>query len=90
MMNLGVKAPSIHKKIDFANEVTMTNLRTFMNNLEKGNIIGLDNDYPVPSGQFVELDNEARFKSLEDRVSKLENATCSCNKNKSWRERLGL
>ena len=48
MMNLGMKAPTIFKKIDFVNEVSMTNLRTFMNNLKDGNIIGLDNDYPAP------------------------------------------
>lgn len=93
MMNLGIKAPSILKKIDFVNEVSMTNLRTFMNNLESGNIVGLDNDYPVPTGQFVEIDNEARLKNLEDRVTRLESRTCSCNENKenkTWRERLGL
>ena len=74
MMNLGMKAPSILKKIDFVNEVSMTNLRTFMNNLEDGNILGLDEDYPVPNGQFVDLDSQARLTSLEERVTRLENS----------------
>ena len=88
MMNLGMKAPSILKKIDFVNEVSMTNLRTFMNNLEDGNILGLDEDYPVPNGQFVDLDSQARLTSLEERVTRLENSQCDCTTNKNIKERI--
>ena len=85
MMNLGMKAPSILKKIDFVNEVSMTNLRTFMNNLEDGNIKGLDEDYPVPTGQYVDLDTQARITSLEERVTRLERDSSN---NKSIIERI--
>lgn len=72
MMDLGIKAPSILKKIDFSHEVSMTNLRTFMNNLEQGNIVGLDEDYPAPVGQFMDMDLDSRVLGLEKRVKSLE------------------
>lgn len=43
MMDLGIKAPTILMKIDFVNPISMTNLRTIMKNIEKGNL-ELDGD----------------------------------------------
>lgn len=72
MMDLGLKAPTIHTKIDFVNPVSMTNLRTIMNNIEKGNL-ELDGDYPIPAQKLRDMDMEIRVTNLEERVAKLEN-----------------
>ena len=61
MLDMGMKAPTIYMKIDFVNDVTITNLRTFIDNLN----IDLDGDYPSPVYQVKEI-------ALDDRVSKLE------------------
>jgi len=65
---LGLKAPTILKKMDFVNDVNMTNLRTFMNNLAEGNI-DLDGDYPTPSIIIHDMDLEARVSKLERDVA---------------------
>ena len=64
MLDMGMKAPTIYKKIDFVNDVSITNLRTFIDNLKKGNI-DLDGDYPSPVYQVKEI-------SLGERVTRLE------------------
>lgn len=64
MMDLGIKAPTIMKKIDFVNNISMTNLRTIMSNIQNGNI-DLDGDYPIPSGQIKDMDIEIRINQLE-------------------------
>lgn len=64
MLDMGMKAPTIYQKIDFVNNVSITNLRTFIDNLNKGNI-DLDGDYPSPVYQVEEI-------NLNERVSRLE------------------
>lgn len=89
MMDLGIKAPTILMKIDFVNPISMTNLRTIMNNIEKGNL-ELDGDYPMPTGQLNDINTEIRLTSLEERMSKLENKKESesvVDKVKLWMKR---
>lgn len=64
MLKMGLKVPTIYSKIDFVNDVSITNLRTFVDNLKKGNI-DLTGDYPSPVYQVKEI-------ALEERISKLE------------------
>ena len=73
MIGLGIKTPTILKKMDFVNDVSITNLRTFVANLEQGNILGLDNDYPMPTIQLEEIGDEIKYTELENRVKTLEN-----------------
>ena len=70
MMDLGMKAPTILTKIDFVNPVSMTNLRTIMNNIEDGNL-ELEGDYPVPTEQLRDMDLEIRVTRLEEDFEKL-------------------
>lgn len=72
MMDLGIKAPTILVKIDFVNPISMTNLRTIMKNIEKGNL-ELDGDYPVPTNQLDDINTEIRLTNLEERMNELEN-----------------
>lgn len=89
LMDLGIKAPTIMKKIDFTNNISMTNLRTIMNNIEDGNI-DMDGDYPAPVGTMKEMDIEARISELEKDIAEFKrrmngNATqcdCECGNDK--------
>ena len=69
MLDMGLKTPTIYKKIDFVNDVSITNLRTFIDNLNKGNI-ELDGDYPSPVYQVSEMDLEERVSRLEEEFEK--------------------
>ena len=90
MLELGNKIPTIYSKIDFVNNVSMTNLRTFVNNLNDGNI-NLDGDYPAPKESIYDLDVEARLSRLESDMMEFkqilykqkENESVG-NKVKSW------
>ena len=81
-MDLGTKAPTIHKKIDWVNPISMTTLRTVMKNIEEGNL-ELDGDYPAPIGQIHDMDVEARLNKLEMDVDELKrtNHQCICDDN---------
>lgn len=104
MMDLGIKAPTIMKKIDFVNKISMTSLRTIMSNIESGNL-ELDGDYPAPTESLLDLTNEEKITALEKRVNTLEDrmdclkgdcfisafaGPSSQPRKMSWRERLGL
>lgn len=82
MMDLGIKAPTIMKKIDFVNGISMTTLRTIMNNIEEGNI-DMEGDYPAPSIIVRDMDLEARVGRLERDVEefkqRMRNDECTCN-----------
>lgn len=88
LMDLGYKAPSIMNKIDFVNDVSMTNLRTFMNNLIDGNI-NLEGDYPAPTELVESMTDNDRLNRLEERMALMENAVAVQKKSrlskvKSW------
>lgn len=94
MMNLGIKAPTIMKKINFTHNISMTTLRTIMNNIEKGNI-RLDGDYPAPTNLIKDMDMEVRIAQLEkdfkefkklyyDDKPKAEQKKSKWDKVKSW------
>lgn len=94
MMNLGIKAPTIMKKINFTHNISMTTLRTIMNNIEKGNI-RLDGDYPAPTNLIKDMDMEVRIAQLEkdfkefkklyyDDEPKAEQKKSKWDKVKSW------
>lgn len=80
MMELGIKAPTIHKKIDWVNPISITTLRTVMKNIEDGNL-ELDGDYPAPVGQMQDITVEARLNRLEMEVDELKRTQhqCKCN-----------
>lgn len=83
MMDLGIKAPTIMKKIDFVNPISITTLRTIMSNIEDGNI-KMDGDYPAPSLIVHDMDLEARVTQLERKMDKLVQdsskiSECECN-----------
>lgn len=82
LMELGTKAPTIHKTIDFVNPISMTTLRTVMKNIDEGNL-ELDGDYPAPIGQIHDMDVEARLNKLEMDVNELKRTRhqCNCNGN---------
>lgn len=77
MLLLGMKSPTIYKKIDFVNDVSQTSLRTFISNLEKGNI-DLSGDYPIPVRSFEELDWEARISKIERDLDDMRERYCTC------------
>ena len=75
-------------KIDFVNDVSMTNLRTFMNNLIDGNI-NLEGDYPAPTELVESMTDNDRLNRLEERMALMENAVAAQKKSrlskvKSW------
>ena len=71
LRNLGFSVQKIYDKMDFVNDVTVTNLRTFIKNMEHGEL-STEGDYPAPTPVFKDLDLEARVSSLEDRFADLE------------------
>lgn len=90
MMKLGIKAPTIMKKIDFVNNISMTNLRTIMNNIDKGNL-KLEGDYPAPTEDIKDMDIEMRITQLERDFQefKEKHMNCKCSEStfdkvKSW------
>lgn len=85
MMKLGIKAPTIMSKIDFVNNISMTSLRTIMDNIEQGNI-NLEGDYPAPVEVLEDLSIEARMDRLEEdleefkrKVFDKDECTCDCS-----------
>ena len=89
MMDLGLKATTIIQKIDFVNKISITNLKTIMNNIENGNI-NLDGDYPIPTRNLEDINYDIRISNLEERVEKLEvklNDLGSSTKDKTIVER---
>lgn len=90
MYELGDKVPTIYSKIDFVNDVSITNLRTFVKNLEMGNI-DLDGEYPAPREQIVDMTLSERIRNLEERVGELEKNECKCiDENKPILDRVKL
>ena len=67
MLNLGYPVAQIYRKIDWVNDINETNLRTFVRNLNNGNI-DVSGDYPAPQIVFEGL----TIDGLEDRIAKLE------------------
>lgn len=84
MLDMGLKTPTIYKKIDFVNDVSITNLRTFIDNLNRGNI-DLDGDYPSPVYQVKEISVEERLSRLEEDFEELKK---SIGKSSSLGERV--
>lgn len=70
MLDMGLKIPTIYKRIDFVYDVSITNLRTFVDNLQKGNI-DLEGDYPSPVYQVKEISLEEKVAKLEEDVAEL-------------------
>ena len=54
MLNLGYPVAQIYRKIDWVNDINETNLRTFVRNLNNGNI-DVSGDYPAPQIVFEDL-----------------------------------
>lgn len=71
LRGIGYSVQKIYDKMTFNNEVTITNLRSFIRNLEEGNI-SVDGDYPAPVQNFEKLDTEARITELERKVESLQ------------------
>ena len=67
MLNLGYPISQIYRKIDWVNDINETNLRTFVRNLQNGNI-DVSGDYPAPRPVFEDL----TISGLENRIEKLE------------------
>lgn len=87
MLEMGTKLPTIYKNIDFVNDVSMTNLRTFVKNLEEGNI-NLEGDYPSPTVQLEDINYEIRISKLEEDIetikkSLLDIKSCDCKSDES-------
>lgn len=86
MIDLGMNPHAIYSKIDFVNDVSLTSVRTFINNLKNGNI-DLDGDYPAPTEVFKDMDIELRIEQLENDLNefkkKLENHDDRFNELKS-------
>lgn len=81
LMDLGNNPYEIMRKIEFANGISITTLRTVMKNIREGNI-NLEGDYPVPTQQLKEMDLSVRVENLEKRVTALEEpVTCDCECN---------
>lgn len=97
LLTLGHNPNAIYNKMNFAQNVSITTLRTFIKNLEAGNI-DLEGDYPAPSVIMQDMSMEARIKKLEDDWEKfqrkyIENScSCDCNETpkKSWRNLWGV
>lgn len=96
LLKLGYNPNSIYNKMDFTQKVGISTVRTFVKNLEAGNI-NLEGDYPAPSIILEEMSIESRIKKLEDDLElfkeKYLTAGCSCDceehKN-SWRNLWGV
>lgn len=80
MRNLGCSVQKIYDKINFVNDVSITNLRTFIKNLENGNL-SVDGDYPAPKVQFRDMNIEARVTKLENDLDNFKTIlykSCEC------------
>lgn len=82
LRNLGFSVQKIYDKIDFANDVTVTNVRTFVKNLENGEL-STEGEFPAPTPVFKDLDLEARVRTLEQEVEQLKN-----KEEKRWLQKL--
>jgi len=82
LRNLGFSVQKIYDKIDFANDVTVTNVRTFIRNLENGEL-STEGEFPAPTPVFKDLDLEARVRTLEQEVEQLKQ-----EKEISWLQKL--
>ena len=82
LRNLGFSVQKIYDKIDFANDVTVTNVRTFVKNMENGEL-STEGEFPAPTPVFKDLDLEARVRDLEHEVELLKN-----KEEKSWLQKL--
>lgn len=82
LRNLGFSVQKIYDKIDFANDVTVTNVRTFVKNLENGEL-NTEGEFPAPTPVFKDLDLEARVRDLEQEVKELKQ-----EKEISWLQKL--
>lgn len=71
LLNLGYSVAKIYEKVDFENDVSMTNLRTFIRNLKEGNI-DLDGDYPAPVRMVQEMGDDVRIAELEEKLKELQ------------------
>ena len=81
LRNLGFSVQKIYDKIDFANDVSITNLRTFIRNLENGEL-STDGEFPAPTPVIKDLDLEVRVQRLEQKVNE------RTNEEKSWYQKL--
>ena len=76
LRDMGTPVSSIHRKINWSNDISETQLRTFIENIEKGNI-PLDGDYPIPvrknprTDKITELEN--KIDELDSRMTDMEN-----------------
>ena len=81
LRNLGFSVQKIYDKLDFANDVSITNLRTFIRNLENGEL-STDGEFPAPTPVIKDLDLEVRVQRLEQKVNE------RTNEEKSWYQKL--
>lgn len=72
LVDLGYSVQKIYDKIDFNGDVSITNLRTFINNYKRGNM-DLDKDYPAPQVILDDITMDTRVTELEAKVQMLEN-----------------
>ena len=67
LRDLGFSVQRIYDKIDFANDVSITNLRTFIRNLENGEL-STEGEFPAPTPVIKDLDLEVRVQRLEEKM----------------------
>lgn len=81
LRTLGYPVSKIYEKIEFNKDVSITTLRTFIKNMESGNI-SLEGDYPAPVHIKKDMDLEARLCRIEESVKRLEKSLdeCKCDK----------
>lgn len=93
LRNLGWGVDAIHKKMVYTQTVSKTTTRSFIKNLEAGNI-NLGGDYPAPTRQMENMDMEARLSRVEEKIDSLEKRTslgccCETDDDKSWKNLWG-
>jgi len=82
LRNLGFSVQKIYDKIDFANDVSITNLRTFIKNLESGEL-STEGEFPAPTPVIKDLDLEVRVQKLEQQMNERTNKG-----GESWLQKL--
>ncbi len=67
---VGHKVSDIYYQINFSQKVSLTTLKTFIRNLDDGNI-NLEGDYPAPKVLVDEFDVEAKIATLERDIEEI-------------------
>ena len=71
LKNLGYSVQKIYNEMELNKKISITTLRTFINNYKEGNI-SIEGDYPAPKKVMDEMALEERVAALERKLKECE------------------